>query len=245
MFAGVAFALWSLQKADQRPLIAGVAAALALASKYSAGTIVIVALLAAIWSPSRAASFRASLRNGIQFAAAFSVITLVLQPLLWKHPVESISVVWNSRVGFVQTQIETTRAVAPGQVLDTPEKRLTNLMGQLFFFDLAFYEAGNYASHTIAQEARYISITGHNLFRGIIWGSLFFALVLFGGVLSSVQYKKYSLADQRLVILLFAATTVQLVALLVVIPLPTQRYFLPLLPYLSVWAALAFGKRYT
>ena len=97
---GVCFALWGFQQGDRRPWLAGLGMALAFNTKLSALALFPVGLLAVIWLAQGAgaeaggsvanAPIRARLRrmaiNVLVYCGVFALLTLALNPVLWRNP---------------------------------------------------------------------------------------------------------------------------------------------------------------
>jgi hypothetical protein len=108
----------------------------------------------------------------------------------------------------------------------------------VFILPPQFAELGNYLSETAQAEAAYLLIPGHNWLRGLAAGGVVLALTLFGLVVSLVHVHRLPASKKRGIWLLFCATACQAAFLIAVVPLPFQRYSLPLVPFVCLWAAL-------
>ncbi len=72
----------------------------------------------------------------------------------------------------------------------------------------------------------------------MIGGGLMLLLALYGLTLAGYQLVKgYVLERRRSLVILLLATLFQFTALLLFNPLPIQRYYVPLIPFHSLWAS--------
>ncbi len=246
---GITFALWSFLQADRRPWLAGIGMALAFNAKQSALGLFPIGLLASAWITPLAGTPRINqsiLRiasNAAQYLLAFILLTFALNPLLWSNPLQASKVAWAQRQELLQRQVEDTQRLAPQQMLETPAERTLVLIANLYLAPLAFYEVGNYRAQTAPAEAEYLATPGHNLLRNPVGAGLLLILTLFGLALAVLQLRKAKTEQRRAIVLLLSATLLQSITLIIAVPLPWQRYAMPLLPFVSLWAAYAIGSK--
>jgi hypothetical protein len=107
---------------------------------------------------------------------------------------------------------------------------------------LAFAETSNYQGQTAASEEAYLAFPGHNLLRGLGWGSALFAITLFGMLLAIVRLRHAPHPQRRALALLLLASLCMAGGLLALAPLPWQRYVVPLAPFACLWVAYASGS---
>jgi len=176
------------------------------------------------------------IKNLIQLGSVFAVVTIALNPLYWRHPIQAVQSALTARNELTHQQIIDTHAIAPDKYLDTPGQRLLMLFANIYIGPAEHSLVGNLAP-TLADVATYIAIPGHNLFRGIVWGTLFFGITLTGFVLAirNIVGKR---SDQRWnLTVLVLATLFQGAALIAAVPLPWARFSIPLIPFTSLWSA--------
>ena len=176
--------------------------------------------------------------NLLQFLAVFGLVTLALNPIYWRNPVEAVQASLATRQDLLSRQVADAQRLAPGQVLDTPVKRLAVMLGHLYVLPLQFYEIGNYQTQTEAAEEAYLAVSGHVFLRGLTGGGLVLALTLIGMVRGVLEIRRKGIARSVPVILLFLTTGLMGAALLAAVPLPFQRYSIPLLPLVVLWMGL-------
>ncbi|HET7010076.1 MAG TPA: hypothetical protein VFI11_04820 [Anaerolineales bacterium] len=232
--------------AHRRPWLAGLTLALAVTSKASTLALVPVGLLASMWSEELSTQTIASIiRRAAWFVLAFVGLSWLLQPVLWRHPVLGLKAMWAERQELVARQMADIQAIAPDHVLPNLPQRAAVLVGNLFVAPLQFAEVGNYLAETQSAEDAYERIFGHNLLRGSAGGGLSLALTLLGVIWGWRAMRRGSSRNRRMLILLLAATIFQGAALVAAIPLPFQRYTLPMLPFLCLWQACGLTGGWT
>ncbi len=240
----VSLALWTFCDARRRPALAGAAAALAAASKLSAGALAPVGLLAAMGLlQGRRAGLepKRSMRNAVWYLGSLALVFLALNPLLWRSPLRATAEILRARKGLLAMQQAELQQRAPEHLLQTPAERLAGLITELYLSPVRFSEFANYRSQTAAAEARYAANPLHNLLRGSFFGTLLFALGLAGMAFAGLHgFRQPGPHEARLV--LAASTLAMAAALLLAVPLPFQRYYLPLVPMASLWAAYAVAS---
>jgi 4-amino-4-deoxy-L-arabinose transferase-like glycosyltransferase len=242
LLMGVALAVVGILQADRRPLWAGLTLALAFNAKASTLALVPVAMLAAAWPSERSGSILASaLRRVVLLTVAFVGVTWVLQPVLWQYPLQSLQAMWTERQELLARQVADIQAVAPDHVVSGAPQRTAVLIGNLYVAPLQFAEVGNYLAETQDSVLAYQRVFGHSLLRGSVGGGVLLALTLLGMVWGWRRSRRESPAARRAMMLMLLGTVVQGAALVAAIPLPIQRYSLPLLPFVCLWQGLGFA----
>ena len=234
---GISLALLGLLHADRHPWLAGLAAGLAFSAKTSAAVWIPLGWVAALWTsrPGRRSPAGALGRMG-GFTLAAGLVVLVLHPILWAEPVSAVIEMWRARQALLAAQVETTAQFMPWAVLWTPGDRIAGLLAHLYFSPLQFAEAGNYLRETAAAEAAYQAVPGNAMMRGILSGAPLLVMTLVGMIVATRSDWSAGDAPRRAVALALLATGVQAVALAVAVPLSFQRYSLPLVPLVCLWA---------
>lgn len=244
---GVILAFFGILEGDKRPWLAGIGSAVAACTKMSAGVLVPVGLLAVLWLPSNLKQQKRKIaRNVFSFFIAFVLVYLLLTPLLWSNPIQAIQAQWQERTQFLQRMVDEFETLAPNQILDHPMERVGVMISHLFISDPQFAEVGNYLSNTAIAEEHYSSFFYHSLFRGLIGGGLMLTMTLVGVVLFGIEVRRKGWHTERPMILLLIASVIQTLALLWANPLPFQRYYIPLVPFVCLWIGYlimhVFGK---
>ncbi len=235
---GVSLAVALALEADRRPWLAGMAGAMAVASKLSAAPLALVGLVGALWSRTTAASPLDRAGAAARYLTSLIVGILLLHPFLWSNPPRAALEMWQARQALLSEQTTTLEAILPGQAVDTPVERLAATLGQLFLNPPQLAEVGNYLEATQAMDQAYLANPLHRLGRGSVGGGLVMVLTLYGWILGSLRARHKGGAYARTVALLSLATAVEGLALFVTLSLPFQRYYIPLVPLLTLWMAL-------
>ena len=239
LLMGVALSIVGILSAERRPWLAGLTLALAVNAKFSPVALVPVGLLATAWSVEGSGqSIRAVLRRIAWFGLAFIGVTLLLQPVLWRHPFRSLQAMWQERQALLARQVADMQALAPDHVISSLAERTAVLTANIYLAPLQFEEVGNYTVELRDSYIDYQRVFGHSLLRSSLGGGLLIALTLLGLIWGLQRSRREGAVTRRLFALLFLATFLQGVALVAAIPIPIQRYTLPLLPFLCLWESV-------
>ena len=234
---GIIFALWSFLHGDRHAWLAGLGMALAFNAKHTAIVLLPIGLLAVIWPASPPPPpLPPKARTLALYLGVFGLLTLLLNPVWWNQPLAAVHASLQARQELLARQVADTQALAPARVLHTPGLRLAVSLGNLYLAPLSFSEVGNYTAQTAAVETAYLAIPGHNLLRSIPGGGLLLLLTLSGLALAGLTAARSPAARRPILLILLA--TLALVALQsLAVPLPWQRYVIPLLPLACLWGA--------
>ncbi|MFN3309147.1 MAG: hypothetical protein ACK44E_08055, partial [Anaerolineales bacterium] len=187
--------------------------------------------------PQAQLSFRRRLQQALFFGMLFALVTLALNPVLWSNPWRSALAAWQERNSLVQEQVAAIRQVNPELVWESYPQRVLGTIAHLYFTKPATADLKNYLAQTQAAEQAYFNNPIHSLFRSLWGGTLWLFLSLFGLAMAALQARRQALPQPRLVWLLILATALQVVGQVVFIPIPFQRYVLPLIPFQCLWSA--------
>jgi hypothetical protein len=160
------------------------------------------------------------------------------------NPFQSLQAQWQERTQFVAEMISKFEERAPEQVLDEPIDRFGALIAQLYILDPQFAEAANYSEATESYEMDYNASFFHSLFRGFFWGGLLLLFTILGIVYWVFELRKESVQLNNQITLLLLSSLALLCALLWAIPLPFQRYYVPLIPPICLWSSLGLILTY-
>lgn len=239
---GVCLALAGFLHGDKRPWLAGLGLAVAFNAKQSALALLPAGLLAVAWLAAPAPRpWRKVGLNLATFTVVFGLLTLALNPLLWRNPLPAALRAWEARQELLARQVEGTRQLAPGQLLSSPGQRAAALLANLYLVPPAFAEIGNYRAETRAAEAQYLAIPGNNLLRSLAGGGSLLVLTVFGVLVAGLRFRKENNPARRMLAILGLATLSLAAGLIVTVPLPWQRYVVPLLPLMCLWIAYGAG----
>jgi 4-amino-4-deoxy-L-arabinose transferase-like glycosyltransferase len=241
----VCLGLWGILQADRRPWLAGLATALAFSAKHTALPLIPLGWLAVLWrgqSASPAPFARHAAQSSAIYLGTAALVVMAMNPLLWSDPLASGMEALRARQALVQEQI---RAQAEHSALRLPMTgvdSLSALIAQLFLTPLQFEELPNYAENLSQSVAGYLRNPLHSLLRGWFSGALLMGLTLAGMLFGVARLRTANRPIRRDIGLLILATLAQAVVLLLTLPFPYQRYYLPLVPLCVLWAAFALWQ---
>ncbi len=228
---GVVFFLWTLTKEKRNPLLIGLALAVAVNSKLTALALLPVGIIAVCWSSKGKLNLKELLAKIAELTLVFLVISLLLNPFYWKNPIQALKVSFQTRQALTQQQVNDHLS---GHQLNLPTKVLSTI-SHLYILPPTLEETGNYLSDTNSTALAYFSFPLHSWGRGLIFGSIFISLTL-GGILIAIKRYPKTNKHQKIAAVFFLMTTIILFgAISFFIPLPWQRYVVPLLPFTAVW----------
>lgn len=231
--------IWSLVQAERRPWLTGIPAALAFSAKQSLAALAPVGLLAALWTSPAAAQKKplprglSTTRSALAWGALLAFVVAILHPFAWQQPYPAVLASIRARQALASAQV----GDRPEQALDSPLKKLVAMAGGLYLVPPAFSETANYSAETRSAEEAYLANPLHSLFRSLPAGGLLIVLNLFGFVTACRKIFIVHSQIRRRMLLLLVASAVQTAALFVLVPLPWQRYYLPLVPFSCLWTA--------
>jgi len=256
---GVLIALWSFLEGSRRAWVVGLALAFAINTKQTAYALLPVGLLAVALPPfslrgdPNSSKFQILIRVALNWAEVLLIIllvTLALNPFLWKQPVQAIQAAWAERQELMTRQVNEFNRLNPESSLNSPPRRTAALIANLYMTMPAFAEISNYAQETAAAEQQYLANPANHLLRGMLPGGILFALTLAGIGLAGLKLLTSLRAHHTLVspilrrrqeaIFITLISTFTLgVGIYWLIPLPWQRYLMPLVPFVCLWIAYA------
>ncbi len=229
--------LFALVRLRKHLWLLAVPAALAFNAKQSAAGLFLVGLVAIFWTAKR--SLRQRMLDALLCGLAFALVTLLLNPFLWSDPLRAGQAALTARASLAGAQVGFFGAVEPVLVLGTGLQRLVGLISQLFIAPPAFADVGNYLQQTHASEVAYLANPLNDLLRGFMGGAVLMLLAVYGSILAALDLRRFEPKLRRNLGLLLIAGLVQLLVLLALIPIPFQRYYLPLIPFACLWSAYA------
>jgi hypothetical protein len=168
--------------------------------------------------------------------AVFGLVTLALNPVLWKHPVEAGRTALAARQALLERQAADVQRLSPAQLLETPGERSLALLAHLYLAPPMFSETGNYLAETVQDEDAYLASPLNVLWRGKLWAAFMLAATLLG-LAWAVQTAWRDPSRRRPILLVLMACGFQAAALVATVPLPWQRYSLPLVPFACILGA--------
>lgn len=233
---------WALVNFKNHLYWLAIPAALAFCAKQSAGELFLPGLLAVIWSPVRTSTRWERWKNAGLYSFIFTALIFVFNPVFWSDPYHSIRAAIDARQDLVSRQVNTLSASDPNLALTSIGPRFANTIYQLFIAPVAIEDVGNYKEQILPSSTAYTSNPIHTLLRGFLPGGLMVVIVIFGTVLTISNVCKRKSDRRREIVLLLFTSLVQLIAILAFIPIPFQRYIVPLIPGSILWAAYGVAQ---
>jgi 4-amino-4-deoxy-L-arabinose transferase-like glycosyltransferase len=236
---GICLAIWTFLVTDSRSWLAGLGMAFAFNAKQSSLALLPLGILAVIWNPGRSIQIKRACFSMLIYLFTFISVTFLLNPVFWSHPAQTLAASWNARQELIQRQTRETALLAPDQIMRTPVQRIGVLIRNLYLQPPAFYEVGNYRLQTESVEKEYSSHLSNNFFRDPISGGIFLFLTLLGLFYGIRNLQIAESSQKRNLVLVALGTFLQVAALLIAVPLPWQRYVVPVIPFICLWAGFA------
>ena len=232
--------VWSILKYHHKPIVLALSVMLAFNSKHS--TIFLLPLgLFAIYYTCRLinAPWKKIIIKISIFLTVFLAGTIILNPFIWGYPIQAIISAVNSRQDLIQRQVATLSSINPDYQIDTIQKGIFYQVLQTFIAQPAIADVGNYLEQTKPAELLYYNNPFNHLFRSSIEGLIGLILTLFGIILSIRNIFDKKNMHRRSMTYLIICTLGQFLIILIFVPLPFQRYYLPVVPFCCIW--IAFG----
>lgn len=239
---GILLTLWGTLKSEQGPWIAGLGLGIAFAAKHTAILLLPVVSLVIIWPAwQNRIRITCTFRNLLQFGAIFLIVTILVNPVFWREPWKAGQAAWQERTQLVAQQAADMPLDSTINGWQSIPLRLGATLTNLYLAPPAFYELGNYTTETAQSEAAYLKIPGHSMLRNPIGASVFLFLTLFGLMTSLREYKWLSCRQKKAQSILWLAGLLILLGILFLVPMPWQRYVMPLVPFSCLWMAYALA----
>lgn len=168
--------------------------------------------------------------------AVFLIITLLLNPYYWKSPFAALLTGYQMRVNLLDLQLIDHLGGSTPDI----SRQVLNLISNLFILPPAISEVANYTALISNQIQVYFEILPHSWGRGLIGGSLQLVFFISGFYVLNKRYSKLP-RNEKINIILFLITTLSVTfGVLFFLPLPWQRYFVPIVPLIAVWLGYGF-----
>lgn len=234
--------LWALPRCKKNTYLLAVPAAFAFNAKQSNAPLALICLLA-IFFPitSTISPLKKRFLHAVCFVFIFVAITLLLNPFLWSNPWNATQAALQMRRDLVQRQADVLSMGNPNLVWETLPERLFGLLIHLFLSPPAIGDVANYLEQTRASEIIYFSNPFTWMTRSLVAGTIIAILTLYGFVIAILESRNSNSPAKRYIRMLWIGTLIQIIVQVYLIPLPFQRYVMPLIPYTCIW--LAYGLK--
>lgn len=242
MLLAVTLTMLAITQSKMRPWLVALSLGLALNAKQSTLGLVPVGYLAVILPCFRPFDLRKLIYRTTLFAVILLGMTYLVNPFLWADPVHAAAAAWQSRAGLLGEQVAILQRVDPGMLLDSPLKRAAGLVIHLFITPPMVADVANYVANTRQSAELYLASPGNDLLRGWVMGGVMLVFTLFGVFAALLQAFKANRPNQNTLNLFLLAGLVEFTVLVVTVPLPVQRYALPLLPFACFWISYGIDQ---
>ncbi len=235
--------LWALTRPVRPAWLIAIPAALVFCSKQSAGVLALVGLVFLLWQGwQQKHTFSRQLLDSALFGLVFVALVGLLNPFLWSNPIQAFQAAIHARQNLTGNQVAALGAVRPDLLLGSLSQRLLGLAAQLFITRPAVADIGNYLAQTQSAAAAYFSDPFNQLLGGLIGGGILLVLSFSGFLLAAANSIKTRAPSNRLPLLFLLSTLLIFITLVWFLPIPWQRYYLPLVPFTCLWAAYTVSK---
>jgi len=235
LLCAVCASLWVALRCRRSPWLLAIPVGLAFCAKQSGVALLALAPLVILW-PAERQTWRWRVRQMALFVLASGLLVWLFNPFLWAQPVTATGAAIRARQDLLLRQMQTFAAVRPDQVLVTPAQRVAGTLAHLYFTPPAIADVGNYRVELQQAEQAYLANPVHVLLRNLAGGGVLLGLTLWGLVVG-VRAILGGGALRRPLLLILVAGVAQAGVLIAGLPLPFQRYSMPLLPFVTFWIA--------
>jgi len=212
LLLGITLFLWSVTRDRIKPILVGIAIAISFNAKQTGIFLIPAGIIAVCTLPDEEQNLKNMLGRSAVVLAVFLIITLLLNPFYWKSPFPAIIFGYQTRTQF----------------------------SNVFMLPPAVSEIDNYLDPLTRQIQVYRDILLHSWGRNLIGGSLQLTIFLSGFYVLYKRYSSHSKAIKNNLILLLITTFSLTSGILIFLPLPWQRYFIPLIPLVAFWFGYGF-----
>jgi 4-amino-4-deoxy-L-arabinose transferase-like glycosyltransferase len=235
---GICFFIWAISQEKIRPWLLGLTLAIAFAAKQATIALLPIGIIA-VCKPFKIPSDPNSIAK--RFAVLcffFAVITYSINPFFWRNPIQSAIYSHKITTELKTNQLADYYPLAEDIKKQTLPYRTIVLFANLYLSQPRTADVGNYLDEIKSQETAYFNFPLHNFGRRKIPATVFLVLSFTGFILGIVRTFSHSETSKSTTIYFLLATTLQFFGILFFLPLPWQRYIIPLLPFSCIWASL-------
>lgn len=242
LLAWSTFTLWLLSQPKVNPWLIGLCAGLAFNAKYTTLPLLLLALLVLWFQKPQDNPLRSRLRITAIVLITFILLSLALNPVLWKYPFQTLKEAIAARERLLSAQITDFTNANPLLVATSFPDRIRNLLLQVFFAPPQTSEAANYAEVLETSYQRYLASPIHHALRGLLGGGFLLSLTTLGMFSFPLRQHHTLPSARKPLLVLIGGTLLQSAFILGWLPLTFQRYYIPLIPYFVLWASLGLDS---
>jgi len=234
------FFLWAATSQKRQPWLIGLAFAVALNSKHTALALLPAALYAVSLVPNQRNSLAKSGARILQFGLVAAALTILLNPFYWQQPLQALRIGLDARMSLARQQGIDHLAPGGRDQLEVGQ-RAAALLANTFVAAPQTEEVGNYLKATQQSRQAYLTNPVYTWGRGLIGGGILLIFTLVGLIVTALQLPSLS-GTQKTNTWIWILSTLGMI-LILLFPLPWQRYAVPLLPLSVFWiiSGLALG----
>ena len=232
---GVILFLWSVTRDNIKPVLVGIALAIAFNAKQTGIFLIPAGIIAVCTLPNGDHRLRKMLARSAAVLAIFLIITLLLNPYYWKSPLSALLAGFLGRSQLFDLQLADHLAGTNPNVLTS----ILSFIVNLFILPPAVSEIGKYLGPMAHEIQIYQNIVPHVWGRSLIAGSLQLTIFLSGFFVMYKRYAKETKSVNQSLKLMLYATVFLFMGILIALPIPWQRYVVPVIPLVAFW--LGYG----
>jgi 4-amino-4-deoxy-L-arabinose transferase-like glycosyltransferase len=197
---------------------------------------------AGIFLPYRRSSFGKKSIQAAIYLGIFISIILILNPFLWRYPFQAAKTALLERSQLAASQVAMLSRNDPARAIDTIPMKILSFVAEIYFTPPSVAEVTNYLPETEAQTVAYFSNPYNTLLSGAVINGLIILFTIVGFTYAARQFRIQSKDIQRRFAILGISTLSMILTLLAIIPLAIQRYYLPAVPFLVLWAGYGISQ---
>jgi 4-amino-4-deoxy-L-arabinose transferase-like glycosyltransferase len=218
------------------PFVLGAALAVGFNSKQTAIALLPAAIIAIYLAQEGKSRLIKSLIQSIIMIGTIGVITYLLNPFYWQQPIQALKTSLQLRGILSDAHLKNYL----GGEIPSLFYRFATAIANLFINKLSFSEINNLPTFMMEDITRYESVFIHDWGRNIILGSLFLSFIFLGIYHMFKRSGPHSQTSNDRSYLFYLSLALLTIVTLIALPIPWQRYILPLLPYTTLSIALGF-----
>ncbi len=235
---GICIFIWVISQEKIRPWLLGLTVAIAFAAKQSTIALLPIGIIA-VCKPFKVPSKANSIAKRLTVLCFFFVvITYLMNPFFWKNPIQSAIYSRKITAELQASQLADYYPLDDDAIKQTLPYRTIALFTNLYLNQPRTADVGNYLDEIKSQEKAYFYFPLHDFGRRKIPATVFLVLSLTGFALGIYRLLTPRETSENNTIYFLLATTLQFIIILFFLPLPWQRYIIPLLPFSCIWASL-------
>lgn len=240
---GILLTLWGIFNIKQKPWLVGIGISVAINAKHSAILLLPVVIFAGFLPLVQdKIQLRKLLLNLAIILLILLIVTAILNPVFWNMPIKALEAAWKTRTELVHQQVLDAGLTQNVSLMQQTLQNLGSLLANLYLRPPAFYEVGNYSANTAIAQERYLETAGHHLLRNPLGAGFSLFLTLLGLIRSLKNYSLLSSVQKADYVFFWLAGFSLFLGTLIMVPLPWQRYVIPLVPFTCLWMAYGLTK---